>query len=217
VAIVLQKDVPVYQEWVGTMAGNIDADIRPKVDGFLLNKLYNEGSFVKKGPPMFRCSSWIGASRNLQWNRRRAILSRPMQTCRRRRLMSTAIPRWSRRRRSARPNLTKRRACNGCYRASRGGPSCTGQRKTQPHMDHRCFSQAAEAVLKCGYGSPDEHSHGETTDPGRDSADCRGVCSEWHESRDRCFSHLGNCRNSGFRTFATIADSQATLKYLMPS
>ena len=37
VAIVLQKDVPVYQEWVGTMAGNIDADIRPKVDGFLLN------------------------------------------------------------------------------------------------------------------------------------------------------------------------------------
>jgi len=35
------------------MAGNVDADIRPKVDGFLLNKLYSEGSFVEKGEPMF--------------------------------------------------------------------------------------------------------------------------------------------------------------------
>jgi membrane fusion protein, multidrug efflux system len=35
------------------MAGNVDADIRPKVDGFLLNKLYSEGSFVQKGQPMF--------------------------------------------------------------------------------------------------------------------------------------------------------------------
>jgi membrane fusion protein (multidrug efflux system) len=53
VATVVQKDVPVYQEWVGTMAGNVDADIRPKVDGFLLDKLYAEGSFVEKGQPMF--------------------------------------------------------------------------------------------------------------------------------------------------------------------
>jgi membrane fusion protein, multidrug efflux system len=53
VATVLQKDVPVYQEWVGTMVGNVDADIRPKVDGFLLTKLYSEGSFVQKGQPMF--------------------------------------------------------------------------------------------------------------------------------------------------------------------
>ncbi len=53
VASVLQKDVPVYQEWVGTMVGNVDADIRPKVDGFLLTKLYSEGSFVEKGQPMF--------------------------------------------------------------------------------------------------------------------------------------------------------------------
>jgi len=38
-------------------------------------------------------------------------------------------------------------------------------------------SQAAEAVLKCGYGSSDERSHGKTTDTGRDSADCVGVCN----------------------------------------
>jgi membrane fusion protein (multidrug efflux system) len=50
----IQKDVPIHQEWVGTMAGNVDADIRPKVDGYLLSKLYTEGSYVEKGAPMFQ-------------------------------------------------------------------------------------------------------------------------------------------------------------------
>lgn len=54
VASVVQKNVPISQEWVGTMAGNTDADIRPKVDGFLLSRLYQEGSYVKKGQPMFQ-------------------------------------------------------------------------------------------------------------------------------------------------------------------
>jgi hydrophobic/amphiphilic exporter-1 (mainly G- bacteria), HAE1 family len=39
---------------VGTMVGNVDADIRPKVEGFLLSRLYAEGSFVRKGQPMFQ-------------------------------------------------------------------------------------------------------------------------------------------------------------------
>src|SRR5215471_8887468 len=51
---VVQKDVPIYQEWVGTMAGNIDADIRPKVGGFLLTRLYTEGSYVQKGQTLFQ-------------------------------------------------------------------------------------------------------------------------------------------------------------------
>lgn len=51
---VLQRDVPIYQEWVGTMVGNIDADIRPKVEGFLLARVYTEGSYLKKGQPMFQ-------------------------------------------------------------------------------------------------------------------------------------------------------------------
>jgi membrane fusion protein (multidrug efflux system) len=50
---VIQKDVPIRQQWVGTMVGNIDADIRPKVEGFLLTRLYTEGSLVKKGQEMF--------------------------------------------------------------------------------------------------------------------------------------------------------------------
>jgi membrane fusion protein, multidrug efflux system len=51
---VIQKDVPVHQEWVGTMLGNVDADIRPKVGGFLISRLYAEGSYVEKGSPMFQ-------------------------------------------------------------------------------------------------------------------------------------------------------------------
>jgi len=54
VTAVIQKDVPIYQEWVGTMAGNTDADIRPKVEGYLLTRLYSEGSYVDKGQAMFQ-------------------------------------------------------------------------------------------------------------------------------------------------------------------
>jgi len=50
----IQKDVSIHQEWVGTMLGNVDADIRPKVDGFLLSRLYTEGSYIEKGAPMFQ-------------------------------------------------------------------------------------------------------------------------------------------------------------------
>jgi RND family efflux transporter MFP subunit len=49
-----QRDVPIHQEWVGTMSGNVDADIRPKVEGFLLSRLYTEGSYITKGTPMFQ-------------------------------------------------------------------------------------------------------------------------------------------------------------------
>ncbi len=51
---VVQKEVPIHQEWVGTMVGNVDAEIRPKVEGFMLARLYTEGSFVGKGQPLFQ-------------------------------------------------------------------------------------------------------------------------------------------------------------------
>src|SRR5215472_12343106 len=54
VAPVLQKDVPIYQEWVGTMVGNVDVDIRPKVEGYLLARLYDEGSYVVKGQALYQ-------------------------------------------------------------------------------------------------------------------------------------------------------------------
>jgi membrane fusion protein, multidrug efflux system len=54
VAPVVRKDVNIQQDWIGTMLGNVDADIRPKVDGFLLAQFYSEGSYIKKGQAMFQ-------------------------------------------------------------------------------------------------------------------------------------------------------------------
>ncbi|MGB2625338.1 MAG: efflux RND transporter periplasmic adaptor subunit [Candidatus Acidiferrum sp.] len=54
IAPVAQREVAIRQDWVGTMVGNVDADIRPKVEGYLLSRLYAEGSFVQKGQPMFQ-------------------------------------------------------------------------------------------------------------------------------------------------------------------
>jgi len=48
-----QKDVPVYNEWIGTTQGMVNADIRPQVSGYLLRQAYKEGSFVKKGQLLF--------------------------------------------------------------------------------------------------------------------------------------------------------------------
>ncbi len=53
VAPVVQKDVPVVSEWVGTLDGSVNADIRPEVEGYLLRQLYKEGQFVRSGDPLF--------------------------------------------------------------------------------------------------------------------------------------------------------------------
>ncbi|HEV3073963.1 MAG TPA: efflux RND transporter periplasmic adaptor subunit [Thermoanaerobaculia bacterium] len=50
---VIQKDVPVYGEWIGTTAGDINAEIRPQITGYLLRRIYDEGSFVRSGQLLF--------------------------------------------------------------------------------------------------------------------------------------------------------------------
>jgi multidrug efflux pump subunit AcrA (membrane-fusion protein) len=51
---VVQKDVPVYSEWVGTLEGFINAHIQPRVTGDLISQHYREGSFVTKETLMFQ-------------------------------------------------------------------------------------------------------------------------------------------------------------------
>jgi membrane fusion protein (multidrug efflux system) len=51
---VVQRDVTLHGEWVGTAAGFVDAQIRAFVSGFLLSQTYKEGSFVKKGEQLFQ-------------------------------------------------------------------------------------------------------------------------------------------------------------------
>jgi len=53
VADVIQKDVPIHSEWVGTTDGSVNAIIRAQVSGYLLKRPYAEGAFVKKGTLLF--------------------------------------------------------------------------------------------------------------------------------------------------------------------
>ena len=48
-----QKDVPIYSEWIGTLDGMVNAEIKAQVSGYLLSQHYTEGSFVRKGQLLF--------------------------------------------------------------------------------------------------------------------------------------------------------------------
>src|SRR5438445_9528885 len=48
-----QKDVPIYSEWIGTLDGMVNAEIKAQVTGYLLKQDYSEGSFVRKGQLLF--------------------------------------------------------------------------------------------------------------------------------------------------------------------
>jgi RND family efflux transporter MFP subunit len=51
---VTRKDVPVYGEWIGTLDGLVDADVRAQVTGYLMQQAYQEGAFVKQGQLLFQ-------------------------------------------------------------------------------------------------------------------------------------------------------------------
>jgi membrane fusion protein, multidrug efflux system len=53
VAPVVQKDVPVYGEWIGSSDGFVNAQIRPQIEGYVLRRNYQEGYFVKAGQALF--------------------------------------------------------------------------------------------------------------------------------------------------------------------
>src|SRR5438067_8216201 len=50
---VVQKDVPIYKEWIGTLDGLVNADIKAEVSGYLLKQYYTERSPVTKGQLLF--------------------------------------------------------------------------------------------------------------------------------------------------------------------
>jgi RND family efflux transporter MFP subunit len=53
VAPVIQKDVPLQGEWVGTLEGYVNAQIQPQVSGYLIRQDYHEGGLVRKGQLLF--------------------------------------------------------------------------------------------------------------------------------------------------------------------
>ena len=54
VMTVALQDVPVYQEWIGSLDGSTNARIRAQVSGYLIAQEYKEGSFVRKGDVLFQ-------------------------------------------------------------------------------------------------------------------------------------------------------------------
>ena len=48
-----QRDVPIWNEWIGTLEGFVNAQIKPQVTGYLLRQTYTDGAFVKKGQLLF--------------------------------------------------------------------------------------------------------------------------------------------------------------------
>jgi membrane fusion protein (multidrug efflux system) len=57
VADVVQKDVPIYSEWIGTLDGSVNADIKAQVSGYLVKQEYTEGTFVNSGHLLFQIDS----------------------------------------------------------------------------------------------------------------------------------------------------------------
>jgi RND family efflux transporter MFP subunit len=48
-----QRDVPIFGEWIGTLDGFINADVRAQVTGYLMRQGYQEGAYVRKGQLLF--------------------------------------------------------------------------------------------------------------------------------------------------------------------
>ena len=47
------EEVPITGEWIATLDGNVNAQIRPQVSGYLMRRTYQEGAYVKKGLVLF--------------------------------------------------------------------------------------------------------------------------------------------------------------------
>lgn len=53
VTTVSQTNVPVYHEWIGSLDGLVNAEIRAQVTGYLISQDYREGDIIKKGDRLF--------------------------------------------------------------------------------------------------------------------------------------------------------------------
>jgi membrane fusion protein (multidrug efflux system) len=50
----LQQDVPVVREWIGSLDGSVNADVRARVSGYVISQNYKEGAVVNKGDLLFQ-------------------------------------------------------------------------------------------------------------------------------------------------------------------
>jgi RND family efflux transporter MFP subunit len=50
----VQRDVPVVREWIGSLDGSVNADVRARVSGYVISQNYKEGTVVKQGDLLFQ-------------------------------------------------------------------------------------------------------------------------------------------------------------------
>ena len=113
VVTVQQSDVPVSNEWVGTLDGYVNAQIQPQVSGYLVRQNYREGARVAKDqvlfeidPRPFQAAVDQAAGRNRPGRPGKANSARPKPSCGLRRSTSSATHRWRRRAPSRRASST---------------------------------------------------------------------------------------------------------------
>jgi len=53
VAEVLQSDIRIHRQWVATLEGFVNADIRPQVEGYVRKQAYRDGAYVQRGDVLF--------------------------------------------------------------------------------------------------------------------------------------------------------------------
>src|SRR6266478_8785932 len=53
VAEVLQVDIQIRRQWVATLDGFVNADIRPQVEGYVRKQAYRDGAYVQRGDVLF--------------------------------------------------------------------------------------------------------------------------------------------------------------------
>ena len=51
---VTPTNVPIFEEWIGTLDGSVNAQINAQVVGYILTQNYSEGSEVKAGDLLFQ-------------------------------------------------------------------------------------------------------------------------------------------------------------------
>lgn len=50
---VQQRDVPIYHEWIGSLDGFVNAEIKPQVSGYVMAQVYRDGNYVRGGDVLF--------------------------------------------------------------------------------------------------------------------------------------------------------------------
>ncbi len=54
VTSVIQRDVPIVREWVGSLDGYVNTQVRARVSGYLISQDYTEGALVHKNDLLFQ-------------------------------------------------------------------------------------------------------------------------------------------------------------------